>query len=304
MGRPSSANKASGLEVRSTKPDHAISGGGDLAARAMSPSWAEVLTALHRNVRLAVVGSVLQPTGAINPKGDEVWTFDLEAQAAAVASIEAALGSAVLESEESGRLTIGEGAARHRLVLDPVDGSDNWARSLPLSTISCAVLPLDGGFHPDRVEWAVVGPLDEESPLIAQKEAGAWRGDKRLKTSRTDSIRDAVISCELNHFSPPPGLCGVMASARGVRSYGCASAALTLVASGAIDAHIDIRDRLTPESYLAAARLVIEAGGVVVAPDGGPLPTVEKLTDRVSLIATANEILCDEIAARLRDDSG
>lgn len=45
----------------------------------------------------------------------------------------------------------------------------------------------------------------------------------------------------------------LFSTARAVRSYGCASRAMALVAGGAIDAHIDVRSRLTPESFLAAA---------------------------------------------------
>ena len=86
-----------------------------------------------------------------------------------------------------------------------------------------------------------------------------------------------------------------MAAARGMRCYGCASRAISLVATGATDAHVDARERLTAESYLAAARLVIEAGGWVVGLDGAPLPAPENLTDRISLVAASSRELCDEI---------
>ncbi len=75
----------------------------------------------------------------------------------------------------------------------------------------------------------------------------------------------------------------------------CASRAISLVAEGATDAHVDARGRLTAESYLAAARLVIEAGGWVVGLDGTTLTVPESLTDRVSLVAASSRELCDEI---------
>ena len=89
-----------------------------------------------------------------------------------------------------------------------------------------------------------------------------------------------------------------------MRSYGCASRALAFIACGAIDAHIDVRGRLTPESYLAAARLVLEAGGCVARPDGTPLANARRLTDRTALIAAASESLQREIVARLIDGHG
>jgi fructose-1,6-bisphosphatase/inositol monophosphatase family enzyme len=111
-----------------------------------------------------------------------------------------------------------------------------------------------------------------------------------------------MISVELNHYSPSPGLARLMAAARGVRCYGCASRALSLVAAGTTDAHVDVRGRLTAESYLAAARLVIEAGGWVSDLHGAPLAAPENLTGRVSLVAASSRELCDQIVELLGNE--
>jgi myo-inositol-1(or 4)-monophosphatase len=256
---------------------------------------------LHREVRRAVMESARAGTGSRNAKGDDVKLFDLTANDAALNVLRELQLSLVVNSEESGPLTIGSGTPRHRLVLDPVDGSDNWARGLPLSALSCAVLPVDASLHPDWVEAALVGPLEREIPLIALKGSGAWRGNDRLETSQVGNVDEALVSVELNHHSPSPGLARLMATARGVRCYGCASRAIALVAEGKTDAHVDVRDRLTAESYLAAAQLVIEAGGWVAGLDGAPLAAPESLTDRVGLIAASSQQLCDEIVEVLGD---
>ncbi len=250
---------------------------------------------LHRQVRRAVAKADRAGTGSKNAKGDDVKRFDLVANKAALGVLREFQLPLVVDSEESGRLEIGSGTPRHRLVLDPVDGSDNWARELPLSALSCAVLPIDAPLHPDCVEAALVGPIEQDTPLIALKGFGAWRGSEPLKASQMRNIDQAMISVELNHHSPSPSLARLLAAARGVRCYGCASRALSLVAAGATDAHVDVRGRLTAESYLAAARLVIEAGGWVVGLDGAPLAAPESLTDRVSLVAASSRELCDEI---------
>ncbi len=256
---------------------------------------------LHRQVQSAVAKTDRAGTGSKNAKGDDVKRFDLVANDAALAVLQELQLPVVVDSEESGRQNIGFGTPRHRLVLDPVDGSDNWARGLPLSALSCAVLPVDAPLHPDWVEAALVGPLEQEIPLIALKGSGAWRGNDRLETSKLRNIAEAMISVELNHHSPSPGLARLMAAARGVRCYGCASRAISLVAEGATDAHVDVRGRLTAESYLAAARLVIEAGGWVVGRDGTPLEEAEGLTDRLGLVAASSRELCNEIAEVLGD---
>ena len=265
-------------------------------ARSMDSPWVERLLTLHRQVRSAVAKSDRAGTGSKNAKDDDVKLFDLAANDAALDVLREFQQPLIVDSEEGRRREIGSGTPRHLLVLDPVDGSDNWARGLPLSALSCAVLPVDAPLHPDWVEAALVGPLEQDTPLIAIKGSGAWRGEERLRTFGVRNVAGALISVELNHHSPSPGLVRLIAAARGVRCYGCASRALSLVAKGATDAHVDVRGRLTAESYLAAARLVIEAGGWVTGLDGGPLATPENLTDRVSLIAASSRELCARIA--------
>ncbi len=273
--------------------------GGENTARNVDSPGVERRLMLPRQVREAVMESGRAGTASRNAKGDDVKLFDLAANDAALAVFRKLKLSAIVDSEECGRLQIGPGTPRHRLVLDPIDGSDNWAQGLPLSALSCAVLPVDAPLHPDWVEAALVGPLEQDTPLIALKGSGAWRGSERLKASHVHNITEAMISVELNHYSPSPDLACLMAAARGVRCYGCASRALSLVAAGATDAHVDVRGRLTAESYLAAARLVIEAGGWVAGLDGAPLAAPESLTGRVSLVAASRRELCNPIVGVL-----
>jgi len=270
--------------------------------RTANVSWSGILGTLHQSIRKVVLDAGRAGTGSRNAKGDDVKLFDLAANDAALDVLRDLQLPVVVDSEESGRQQIGSGTPRHRLVLDPVDGSDNWARGLPLSSVSCAVMPVDAPLHPDWVEAALIGPLEQDTPLIAIKGCGVWRGNDRLETSQMRNISEAMISVELNHHSPSPGLARLMAGAKGVRCYGCASRALCLVATGATDAHVDVRGRLTAESYLAAARLVIEAGGWVAGLDGAPLATPKNLTDRVSLVAASSRQLCDEIVVVLGDE--
>lgn len=273
-----------------------------VALSSVEHAWPKRFIALHRAVRSAVLGSGRERAGTANAKGDDVKVFDLAANQAAIDFLEGLATPLIVESEESELREIGAGKPRYRLILDPVDGSDNWARNLPLSALSCAVIPIDAPLHADFVEAAVVGPLDQETPFIAQKGSGAWHGSVTLRTSDVRCIAEAMISVELNHFAPPVPVGRLMAHARGIRSYGCASRALVLVACGATDAHVDVRARLTPESYLAAARLVLEAGGCISDLDGTPLNVARGLTDRQCLIAAATPALRDAIVECLRND--
>ncbi len=268
----------------------------------MDHSWTEQLIELHRVVRLAVINCGREATGDTNAKGDVVKVFDLVANDAALTFLQTSAIPLLVDSEESEPQTIGTGTPVYRLILDPVDGSDNWSRRLPLSALSCAVLPVDAPLKPESVIASIVGSLAQDIPRVAQQASGAWQGETQLQTSDVRSLTDATISIELNHHAPALNLTRMMADARGVRSYGSAASAITLVASGKTDAHIDSRARLTAESYLAAAHLLLEAGGSITGLDGAPLPAASGLTDGISLIAAANQTLCDEIVERLSHD--
>jgi len=242
-------------------------------------------------VAKAVEASGRFDLGRINRKGDAVKSFDATADGAVVAWLEAQSCTLIVESEESACRIIGTGRPTARLVADPVDGSDNWARALPLSAFSAAVLPVEACLTPSEVRAALVGPLPHAAPYLVECGRGAHRDGRQIRTSGVAELSDALLSVELNHHAPGPSLAGIMAKARGVRCYGCAARALALVAAGAIDAHIDVRGRLTAESYLAGSALVLEAGGAVVGLDGAQLPAVQSLAERVGLIAAASQDL-------------
>ena len=255
-----------------------------------------ILANLHRELRQKLQAEKDRPDpGRKNAKGDIQRSFDLAADECVRRYLEREFPAGVLLSEESDERRFGTGEAQYRFVIDPVDGSDNFARRLPLAALNVAVLPVEGPLSPERVLFSVVGDLRDESPILAARGGGAHRGTTRLKTSSVASLSEAFVSCELNHFAPPPQLGTLLRQARGVRSYGCCSLALSLVASGAIDAHVDVRDRLTLESFLAASLAVEEAGGSVVDRKGNPLGALTGLEQRTSLIAAASSELAKEI---------
>jgi myo-inositol-1(or 4)-monophosphatase len=234
-----------------------------------------------------------------NRKGDRQRGFDVAADVAVRRLLEGEFGSGIILSEESEDYRFGETAPAYRFIVDPVDGSDNWARGLPLSSVAVAVLPADGPIALDRVAASLVGGLEEDTPIVAIRGEGAHRGPERLQTSGTRRIADAFVSCELNHFAPTAQVGELFSTARAVRCYGCASRAIALVACGAIDAHIDVRSRLTPESFLAAAAILCEAGGSVLDAQGNTLGKFAHLCQTTTIVATATEELAREIVDAL-----
>jgi len=266
----------------------------------MSEEIPRLLCQVHRRVcrRLQHETGLATPVGQ-NAKGDTQQRFDVVADAIIRRALQESFGSGIILSEESDAVRFGEALPSYRFVVDPVDGSDNWGRGLPLSAVSIAVLPVDGPLQPDRVSWAMVGELREHLPLTAGHATGAYHGSDRIRVSEVRTVSAAFVSCELNHFDPPPAVGKLLQSARAVRTYGCASRAITLVATGALDVHVDLRGRLTAESFLAAALILEEAGGCVVNSEGQPIQQIDSLRSRTSLVAAATPELAQEVVYAL-----
>ena len=76
--------------------------------------------------------------------------------------------------------------------------------------------------------------------------------------------------------------------------------------SGATQAHIDVRDRLTPESWLAAAAMILASNGAVFIGDAtlNPRPAPTHLLDKRSLIAASSPNLLKALLTALKEDEG
>ena len=235
-------------------------------------------------------------TIGVNAKGDDQKSFDIATDEWIRQWLTTHFESGVVESEEiTNAFKFGHSEQGFRFIVDPVDGSDNFARGLPLSAISLAMLPRQMPLSTDEVAYALVGDTSRPEALIAARDDGAYSGDQRLYTSKMQHLDDAFISCELNHWAPDASLAELMQTCSGLRVYGCASRALCMVATGALDAHIDVRNRLTPESFLAASLLVTEAGGYICRLDGEALGPFQSLQDRTTLVAASTKKLAEKI---------
>jgi NAD+ kinase len=159
-------------------------------------------------------------------------------------------------SEEAGY--VDRGGSR-LLVVDPVDGSHNALRGFPMSTVSLAL----GQSALGDIEAGVIHNLDNGVTHWAQAGHGAFRDGHRLHT-RTWEPRTELFCVNLGRHSTPRAA-RLAERGRRVRSLGCASLELAMVAQGSADAYFfenDNEGRNLRVTDIAAAYLVVrEAGG-------------------------------------------
>lgn len=156
---------------------------------AASGDVTSALVRIHEMVRrrLRCLPEDPAPPVGTNRHGHAQHLFDLSADKAVLEELRTRFTNGLVLSEESDLQYLGDGPPQWRFVVDPVDGSDNHSRGLPLSAVSIAVLDPEGPLALDRVRWAMVGGLDEDQPHVAARDLGCQRGDKPVSVSGGES---------------------------------------------------------------------------------------------------------------------
>jgi myo-inositol-1(or 4)-monophosphatase len=192
----------------------------------------------------------------------------------------------------------------YRILVDPIDGTENVTKGIMSAAVALAVLPIDAPVVPERVLWALVGDLFTGTVYVAQKGNGAFRNGLRCQVSNVKSIQHCLAGVSIDGrsqralqqlqrlFAEKPRLSRI-------RRMGSAAIDCVYVASGTYDAYIDMGATLTGESFLASACIVLEAGGIVSDHQGKPLRSITNLSERFSLVTAATSELHEEIVARL-----
>ena len=269
----------------------------------MRGGWLSVLKDAAAEVRRAIkslIGS--RESGEVvglGAGGGFSKYIDIVAERAVVEYLDRSSIPCVLVSEESGVKRIGEGEPEVYLILDSVDGTTNAVRGINFISTSIAASPSDKF---NDIEAAVVMRLDDGGVYTAEKGGGAKYNDADIQPSDVRVLNKAVISVEL---SRSPGnidrVVPILKEAKSVRSLGSGALEICHVASGQLDAYVDVRRMIRTTDIAAATLIIKEASGVILKPNGEPLDNVQLTRlERFSLIAAANTELFNQIASLLR----
>jgi len=195
---------------------------------------------------------------------DIVTDADLAAQDALVSIIRSHFPQHGILSEEG--LTPG-GNNGTVWVLDPVDGTTNYAHRYPCFSVSIGVMQDD-----EPVAGVVYDPMREHL-FCAERGAGATLNNERLHASATDQLIHALVALD---FAREPALRAEQMAAmvncsrhiHTFRSTGSAALSLCYVAAGWLDAYFHFM--LSPWDCAAGGLIVAEAGGRLSDFDGHP----------------------------------
>lgn len=196
---------------------------------------------------------------AIDKKGpiDLVTAADVAVERDVRARIEARFPSHVVLGEESGQAPSSSG---YRWIVDPIDGTTNFAHGVALFCISIA-LEIDGAV----ALGVVYDPIGEEL-FTAERGSGARLNGLPIHVTPTASLIDALL---VTGFPYSPAhrarqvrvFGALLERTRGVRRLGSAALDLSYVAAGRFDAFWE--EHLHAWDIAAGALIVAEAGGRV-----------------------------------------
>lgn len=215
---------------------------------------------------------------------------DVESERAIVEVIRQAFPDHAVLAEESHR---DDTAAEHLWVVDPLDGTNNFAHHIPHFAISIAY------YRQGQAQCGVIyNPIRDEWYTAARGE-GAFvdgRGVQVSQNSRLDEIlvgvgfyydRGAMMEATLEAIGDL-----FRRQIHGLRRFGTASLDLCQVGMGTFGAYFEYE--LSPWDFAAGKLFVEEAGGRVTTCAGEPLPL-----RKTSLLAS-NGLVHDQVLEVIR----
>ena len=195
----------------------------------------------------------------ITPKGrnDIVTEIDVAAEALICDLLGARFPDDGILAEERGR---SPGSSPYLWVIDPLDGTHNYAAGLPFWCVSVAryntaTAQVDLG--------VIVDPLHEEV-YVAERGGGAWLNGAPIRVSPVRDLQQSMIACDIGYVQTLSermlhAAVRVQPQVRRLRILGSAVLAMAYVACGRLDTFFHLH--LQPWDLAAAWLLIEEAGG-------------------------------------------
>lgn len=204
---------------------------------------------------------------AVTKKGDInlVTEADLASEALIIERIKSHHPKHAILAEEAGDAVVVEGSGVWKWIIDPLDGTTNYAHGYPCFAVTLA-LEHDG----DVVIGVTFDPTRNEL-FAAEKGNGATLNGKAIRASSTERLSESLICTGFPYdFKRKDDfarhLTAFLLNSRGVRRDGSAAIDMAYVACGRFDGFWE--EGLNPWDMAAGKLLIEEAGGWVTSYEG------------------------------------
>ncbi len=243
-----------------------------------------------------------QLTGTTNPFGDETLVLDKMCEEIIIETLAESGESFLVLTEEQGEIFLAENPD-YIAVVDPIDGSANLERGIPLCCVGIATLPYSENPSAKDVEHSIIISFFTDETFTASKIRGVKRNGNSVSVRPPAPMRETIISYDTNDSQNQEFLQKSMRTIHAVRDIRrTASNLLDLcwVASGGLDAMIDLRGIL-PIVHVSGTHMVEEAGGYVMGVNGQRLVLPIDMSETMSFVAASNAKLAEDILSRFHN---
>jgi len=156
--------------------------------------------------------------------------------------------------------------------VDPLDGTTNFAHGFP---VFCVTLGL--AYRDEVIAGVVYDPIREEL-FTAERSAGAYLNNQRIRVSRVEKLSESLVATGFPPFAPNQEVnlslyFRFTQLSHGVRRPGSAALDLCSVAAGRFEGFWELK--LNSWDKAAGILLVTEAGGCVTDLAGQPVKLLE-----------------------------
>ena len=240
-----------------------------------------------------------EQTGVLNPYGDMSLLLDIKAEDAIIGVLSSSSTDFEILTEEKGYIKC-DNKPEYLALIDPIDGSANLTRGIPLVSIGISVVPYTSSMTSDDAELSIIDSVFTDETYVAVTGRGVTRNGVTVRPSTSVNLREAIISFDTKRTWDTEFLkCSLRTVGAVHDTRRTASNLLDLcwTASGFLDAMVDLRNML-PIIHLCGTHMVFEAGGFVLDQRGNRFHSSLESDKMMSFVAASNEMLAQQILAK------
>ena len=198
---------------------------------------------------------------------DLVTDADIESENHIINSIQKQFPDHSILSEENGKIV---NKNEYTWVIDPLDGTINFAHNLPIFAVSIGLM------KNNKTICGIVYNAAADKCFYAEHNKGAFLNQKQIKCSSSTTLSDSLLATGFPylHDSRYNKSFDIFKNfydrTRGIRRLGAASLDLCFVAMGRFDGYYEYG--LKPWDICAGSLILSESGGIVTDWDNNSLP--------------------------------